>query len=167
MKRVLITGMSGTGKSTLVGELAARRYQAVDADYDGLSELVNVPGENGGVAPGRDWLWQEQRIQEVLARDDGGVLFISGCAPNQWKFYAQFDHIVLLTAPASLIVERLAARTTNTYGKHPDEVARVLHLQRTIEPLLRSAAGLEVDTSVPLSEVVELVLRHVGADSSL
>jgi dephospho-CoA kinase len=30
MKRVLITGMSGTGKSAVVEELAARGYRALD-----------------------------------------------------------------------------------------------------------------------------------------
>ena len=68
---------------------------------------------------------------------------------------------MLLTAPAAVIVERLATRTTNRYGKHPDEVARVLALQQTVEPLLRAGAGLEVDTSAPLDQVVATVLRLV------
>jgi predicted ATPase len=45
VKRVLLTGMSGTGKSTVVRELAARGYKAVDADEGGLSELVSVPDD--------------------------------------------------------------------------------------------------------------------------
>jgi hypothetical protein len=32
MKRVLLTGMSGTGKSTVINELTARGYKAVDTD---------------------------------------------------------------------------------------------------------------------------------------
>ena len=34
VKRILLTGMSGTGKSKVIGELAARGYKAVDADCD-------------------------------------------------------------------------------------------------------------------------------------
>ena len=89
------------------------------------------------------------------------MLFLSGCAPNQGRFYPQFDHIVLLTAPAAVLVARLATRATNPYGKHPDEVARVLALQQTVEPLLRGGAGLVVDTSAPLDQVVATVLRLV------
>ena len=37
MKRVLLTGVSGTGKSTFFAELACKGYKAVDADY-GLPE---------------------------------------------------------------------------------------------------------------------------------
>jgi predicted ATPase len=33
VKRVLITGMSGTGKSSLLHELAARGYRTADTDY--------------------------------------------------------------------------------------------------------------------------------------
>jgi dephospho-CoA kinase len=38
MKCILLTGMSGTGKSTIIGELRARGYQAIDMDEPGWSE---------------------------------------------------------------------------------------------------------------------------------
>ncbi len=163
MKRVLLTGMSGTGKSTVIEELVARGYKAVDTDYDGWSEVVNVPdGELTGIGPGQDWVWREDRIQDLLSTEDADVLFLSGCAPNQGKFYPRFDHIVLLSAPAEVMVERLTSRTNNPYGKRPEEIERVLRLKDEIEPLLRAGAGLEVDTSVPLDQVVAEVLRLVG-----
>jgi shikimate kinase len=98
-------------------------------------------------------------VKRLLATEDADVLFISGCAANMVKFYPQFDHIVLLTAPAALIVKRLATRTTNPYGKRREEVARVLGLLQTIEPALRRVAGHEFDTSASLNEVVAKVLQ--------
>jgi dephospho-CoA kinase len=162
MKKVLITGMSGTGKSALIQELSARGYKSVDTDYDGFSELVDGPDDQlTGLFNGQDWVWREDCIHQLLSTEDAEVLFVSGCAPNQWKFYREFDYVVLLSAPPSVIVERLATRTGNPYGKDPDEVARVLLLQQTIEPRLRSVADLELDTSAPLDEVVASVLRLV------
>src|SRR5438034_436943 len=61
VKRVFLTGMSGTGKSAVISELAARGYKSVDTDYDGWSELVDLPANSGqsGFGGGQDWLWRE------------------------------------------------------------------------------------------------------------
>ena len=169
MKRVLLTGMSGTGKSTLIDALAERGYKAVDLDTEEWSEWVPIAGKDQFAVPAvlgsalqtQDWVWREDRVKHLLSTGDAGVLFVSGTASNQGKFHGQFDHIVLLSAPASVLVERLAARTSNTYGKDPNELARVLQQVETVEPLLRRAASAEVDTSVPLDRVLEAVLKVV------
>jgi shikimate kinase len=163
MKRVLITGMSGTGKSTLIAELAALGYKAVDADTGEWSHWVDVPGDVDAVEPGRDWVWREDLIDRLLSTEGAEVLFLSGAAMNMARFYPVFDHIVLLSAPADVILERLATRTNNSYGKRSEEAARVLRLIETIEPILRRRATHEFDTSAPLAEVVSAVLHLVGA----
>ena len=165
MKRVLVTGMSGTGKSATIHALASRGYKAVDADEPGWSEPVAAQPEPGvSWSDARtDWVWREDRIQDLLSDEDVDVLFVSGCATNQVKFYPQFDHIVLLTAPTPVMLERLTTRTTNGYGKEPVEVARIVHDTATVEPLLKRQASLEVDTSIPVERVVEAILDHVLA----
>lgn len=165
MKRILLTGMSGTGKSTVTRVLAARGYKAVDADGDEFSQWVEVEGsedaEVASVDGNRDWVWREDRMQALLSTEDSDVLFVSGCAENMPKFFPQFDLIVLLSAPASVLVHRLRTRTTNQYGKRPEEIDRVLSLVESIEPRLRRAAGYEIDTSVPLEQVVASLLGLV------
>ena len=89
------------------------------------------------------------------------MLFVSGCAPNQGQFYPRFDQVVLLSAPLPLLLERLATRTTNTYGKDPAELAMVIHNTRAVERLRRSAS-LEVDTSAPIAQVLETLLDRLG-----
>ena len=152
MKRVLLTGMSGTGKSSVVRELAARGYKAIDTD-DGWSE----PQPDGRQR------WREDAVDELLATEDADVLFVAGCEENQAKFHARFDHIVLLSAPVETMLERLATRAGNPYGRQPDELRRVLDDLETVEPLLRRVADHEVRTTAPLDEVVATVLRLVDA----
>jgi dephospho-CoA kinase len=149
MKRVLITGMSGTGKSTVVAELRERGFRAVDMDEPGWSVS----------APDGEWVWREDRVADLLLTDDTDVLFVAGCASNMRRFYPQFDEIILLTASQDLIVSRLESRTNNPFGKTSEELARVLADIGETEPKLARIADHEIDTSIPLGEVVARVLE--------
>lgn len=165
MKRILITGMSGTGKSTVIRALAARGYGAVDTDDDGWHEWAEAPGHpEAGIPAGVDWVWREDRMRGLLAREDGGILFVSGTASNQGRFYDRFDRVVLLSAPKDVLIHRLTTRTTNPYGKRPDELADTLDYVDTVEPLLRAGATLEIDTRAPLDEVIAAILAHAGVE---
>ncbi len=140
--------MSGTGKSTVIAQLVKLGFKAIDLDSEGLCEW----DDNG------EELWLEDQVQRLLATDDGDALFLAGCAANQVKFYGRFDHIVLLSAPAEVMAERLTTRTNNPYGKHPSEAARILEQKDTIEPLLRQTATVEVDSSTPIEQVLAVIL---------
>jgi shikimate kinase len=142
--------MSGTGKSSVVRALVASGCKAVDTD-DGWCEPL----------PDGRQQWREDAIAALLASEDTDVLFVAGCEQNQVRFYSEFDHIILLSAPADVLLDRLANRTSNPYGKAPDELGRILDDLATIEPLLRRAADHEVRTTMPLSDVVATLLGFV------
>jgi len=152
VKRVLITGMSGTGKSSVIAELAGLGYKAVDTD-DGWCE----PQPDGRQR------WPEDAIYALLAAEDTGMLFVAGCEENQVKFHSQFDHIILLSAPVEVLTQRLAARTNNPFGKSGQEFRWFQEDLRKVEPLLRAIADREIDTTMPLSQVVRTILEAVGA----
>jgi dephospho-CoA kinase len=162
---VLITGISGTGKSSVVSALADRGYLAIDLDDETYSEWVTVSDDSSTpgtpVEPDRDWVWREDRVQSLLTVELGEPLFLSGTSANMGKFLPRFDHIILLSAPEEVIVHRLASRVNNPYGKKPSEAARVISQIETVEPLLRKIADHEIDTCASLDKVVAIVLRLV------
>lgn len=141
MARVLVTGMSGTGKSTLLAELRRRGHRTVETDDDGWVQ-----------ADGR---WDGPRMDALLARHDDVV--VSGTVENQGQYYDRFHHVVLLSVPAEVIVARVRNRTTNPYGQTPEQLAEILGYLRTVEPLLRAGATLELDGRQPTVELADVV----------
>ena len=143
--RILVTGMSGTGKSTALAELGRRGFDVVDTDVGGWTEWSD---EDGG------YVWREERISELLSHGSGTTLFVSGTVSNQGKFYPRFDAVVLLSAPAEVLLDRLGTRTTNDYGKSAEERNLILTQVAEVEPLLRATCTHEIDASKPIDDVV-------------
>ena len=161
MKRVLITGMSGVGKSSVIAALAARGHKAVDLDTSGYCDLVPVREPDG--TTWADWVWSAERLTRLLDAEDAEILFVAGTSTNQPSFYPRFDRILLLTAPDAVMVERMRTRTSNPYGSEPSEVARQLALKPRVEGWIRPVADAVIDTTVPLDDVVERVLLVVAS----
>lgn len=146
MAKVLVTGMSGTGKSTLLDALASRGRLTVDTDYDGWTRA--------------DGLWDEPRMAALLARHP--TVAVSGTVTNQGLFYDRFDAIVLLTAPLDVLLDRIRTRTNNPYGRTPAEQAQIRRYVRDVEPLLRRGATVELDGCRPVGELVDSVDELLG-----
>ena len=151
MRRVLLTGMSGVGKSSVVRELVARGHKAVDID-DGWCRVL----------PDGRQQWDVDAVTRLLDTEDAPVLFVAGCEEDQVALHPRFDVIVLLSAPVEVVLERLATRTGNPFGRTAAERARVLADLAEVEPLLRRVAAHEVVTTAPLDDVVTTVLRLAG-----
>jgi hypothetical protein len=62
--------------------------------------------------------------------------------------------VVLLSAPAEVLLNRIASRTTNDYGKGKAERAEVLGNLAKAEPLLRATCTHELDATQPVEDVV-------------
>jgi hypothetical protein len=108
-------------------------------------------------------VWDEARIGDLLTRHEdeapAELLFVGGCVSNQGRFYPRLAAVVLLSAPVDVLLERVATRTTNDFGKTEAERARILADVSAVEPLLRAGADAEVDTRAPVREVAD---RLVG-----
>jgi shikimate kinase len=143
--------MSGTGKTSVIEALRSRGLTALDTDYDDWCELSTLNGES-------EWLLREERLYDLLAKPLTSPLFIAGCCSNQGKFYPFFDCKILFSAPLEVMLDRVAQRTTNPYGKTEKERAEICRNFEHIQPLLRKSADLEIDsTAMSVSEITEFL----------
>lgn len=163
MTVILVTGMSGTGKSTALESLEQRGFRVVDTDYGDWIEAISLP--DGTVEP----CWREDRIDALIAEHErsGEPLFIQGTVRNQDTFYPRFTHIVLLSAPLPVMLERIAGRGRNPFGKTAEERDRIVADTAEIEPLLRAAATVEIDTRKPLTAVVDQLAALAASSRSV
>jgi broad-specificity NMP kinase len=141
MRRVLVTGMSGTGKSSALAALERLGFQVIDTDEPGWTEWSD---RDGGC------VWREERIAELLARDDGPSLYVSGAVS---RFYSRFDSVVLLSAPREVLLSRIENRTTNPFGKSPEQLEAIVRDLAEVEPLLRRTCTREIDATQPLTAI--------------
>jgi dephospho-CoA kinase len=156
VRRILVTGMSGTGKSTALTELAARGFDVVETDRPPWSEWSDADG---------GYVWREELIDDLLAREDGHTLYVSGTVSNQGRFSSRFDAVALLSAPLEVLLRRVEERSTNGYGKSADERAQIVRNLAEVEPLLRATCTHEIDATQPLDEVVRQLVE-IGAGRS-
>ncbi len=159
---VLLTGMSGAGKTTALRELAARGYATQDLDYDGYAYLEPAPDE----PVGWEQLWHLDKVRALIERHlsdgDGGALFLAGTVRNQGELYDSLDAVVLLTAPPEVLLHRIEARTDNPFGKDAPGRAQIEHDIRTVEPLLHRRATHVLTTTAPVAATVA-ALEQIAA----
>jgi hypothetical protein len=134
-----------------------RGFEVVDTDEPGWTDWCD---EGGG------YLWREERIAELLAEERRRTLYVSGTVANQGRFYPQFVAVVLLSAPADVLLGRIERRTTNQYGKAAAEREAILRHLAEAEPLLHATCTHEIDATQPIEGMVaELVAIGIGADA--
>ena len=143
---MLVTGMSGSGKSTVLAELKRRGHRVIDTDDPGwIVETHTV----GGPEP----VWDLEQIKALIDGHRTGWLFIAGCVANQGAVYDRFEAVVLLSAPVDVILDRVADRA-NPFGSTAEDRTKIAKDLAAFEPLLRAGADREIVTTAPVPEVV-------------
>ena len=118
-RRILITGLPGSGKSKLTQYLESQGKRAIDADKVFLSY-------NGKPLPfgASIWwgiknfpTWDEKKFQAVLEENKDRDLYVLGVVPGILKYLSFFDKIYYLDADKETLTKRLETpRPDNNYG---------------------------------------------------
>ncbi len=167
---VLITGVSGSGKTTIAAELTERGYKACNMDQaEGLSAWVDiatgeVATDNRETVPGwlekYDWRWGEQKLHQLLSQNSD--TFFCGSSGNQAQFYPLFDKVFLLEMNDELIQDRIFNyERDHTYGRRPGELETILGYYKSFQDTAKAAGAEVINPDQPLAKVVDDILKQV------
>jgi dephospho-CoA kinase len=166
--RYLITGVAGTGKSTLAKELRRRGYATYDVE-EGFSYHINKQtGERASYPtnPTPEWYERHERVfdekilMNLIKKHADEPLFICSITANQAKYYQQFDKLFLLSAPDEVVTHRLGTRTNNYFGRHPLELQRVIGRHQQFDEELKALGAIVIDSTRPIEAVADEILAH-------
>ncbi|HEX4722874.1 MAG TPA: AAA family ATPase [Pseudonocardiaceae bacterium] len=173
MSLVWVTGSSGVGKSTVCAALKSLGALAVDADWEGYNHWTDRTSGQIVVDPPdpvpAGWLdryaWRISRAEvEVLAAmAQDKTAFLFGCVENEVEVWDLFDLVVCVVVDNETLRDRLLTRTTNAFGKHPEELAAALALNDGLESTYRRFDATIIDGSRSPAEVVDAILAAAGS----
>ncbi|MGV9363915.1 AAA family ATPase [Amycolatopsis sp. NPDC003731] len=163
MPLVWVTGNAGAGKSAVCALLKERGELAVDADNEGYhhwadrttGEVVTDPPDPvpAGWLDRFGWRISRAKVEALAARTAGGVAFFCGCPENHEDVRDLFDLVICLVIDEDTLRHRLMTRTSNSFGKHPEELAAAL-----ADNAYRHPGATIVDATRPLPEVADAIL---------
>lgn len=172
MPLVWVTGNSGVGKSTVCSLLKSLGELAVDADWEGYNHWVDRTSGQVVADPPypvpAGWLdrfaWRISRaeVEALAVRTHDKTAFLCGTVENEVDVWNLFGLVVCVVVNNETLRDRLLTRTTNTFGKHPEELAAALEDNDGVESTYRRLGATIIDGGRPPAEVADAILAAAG-----
>lgn len=160
---IYVTGIPGAGKSAVRHELIRRGYRAYDTDEDDISpasETTSTPAGEG-TRSRRYARLSRERVEGLAQAARTETVFLCGTKANDNEVWDLFSQVIYLAIDEGTLRERLATRTTNDFGKDPEELRQILGWHETSEESYRSFGAVVVDATRPLPTVVDDLLASL------
>jgi hypothetical protein len=165
---VWVTGSPGAGKSAVCTVLKSLGQTAFDADWDGYNRWVNradgniVAGPPDPVPAGWlarfAWMISRPEVEALAARTHGETAFLCGSVENDAEVWDLFDLVICLVVDSETLRTRLQTRTTNAFGRQPEQMEAALRWNDGAGSAYRGFGATIIDASQPVADVVVAVL---------
>ena len=155
MQKVLLTGMSGVGKSTILNQLKVEGFLTVDLDNSGW---INYDVKE------EDYLMDTTKIIDFITLHEKEVVFLAGTTINQIHIYPYLDFVISLTAPLEVMKERIQNRENNPFGKTEDEWSKIVSDKVTFEEQIFKSSDYVISTDKPLQDVLKEIYEACRID---
>lgn len=166
--KILLTGIAGTGKSTIISAINKRGIFSLDLhDIQGLffwqdketkEKVEYAPVESREWFDTVDRLCDIPKLKEILSQHEDIVVAGTISASSQEEFLSLFDKIILLQTNPQTLVNRMQTRINKSgYGKTKAEQDDNTEWQKEFDPKILSYGAIPVSTEGELNDVVDKI----------
>lgn len=170
VKKILITGVSGTGKSTICKELSSLGYESYDIeDIDGMFEMFhkgtkNVFEDYNNSKPedikNAEWLCDVNKLKLLLESQKSETAFYCGIASNMNEIFSLFDKVIVLQPDSKVLNETLKNREgTEDIGNTQEGRDVVLGWKDWWEEEMRKKGAILINANKSPKEISEDILN--------
>lgn len=166
---VFVTGMAGTGKSSIAAKFKARGISVLDMDHvPNLCSWVNLESNEKvfELNPDEDFMEKHDYICDIdeLKRLIGRTSELSvvfGAVGDNIQFIPLFDKTFLLQFSSETMLERLQNRDTNDFGKDKTIHKGLLEWKKTFDDLMLKQGTISINAEQSLDKVVNELLEEI------
>jgi thymidylate kinase len=171
---LLVTGVTGSGKSTVARRMAERGHRAVSLDaVPGLCRWTDADGRrverpadpDAGWLADHRWTWDPARLSAVVAdhRVGAGAAWLCGYAANAADLGDLFDAVFLLVIDDSTMARRIRHRPGgNDFGRAGDTLLAAAGYATEFLDSWRERDIVAVDAARPVDDLVGDLLAHAS-----
>lgn len=165
MALYFISGVPGSGKSTLVEELRYRGEEAHDTD----DECVMISKQTGDVVDydnrkndPYDWIYPKQSLQKLKDLSVTKDVFIAGSVDNFDDVNNASDEYIWLEISLDELQKRLDTRHKD-YGKSKSERQSIVDLHNEMRNLIGPKL-FKLDATKNVEQIADELLAHVKSN---
>ncbi len=159
VKNFLIEGVSCSGKTSVCNELARRGYHAVNGDNELAYWGDPETGEPSLVKAFEHWIWDLEKVSALVADKSQPFTFLCGGNRNHRRFVDRLDGVFILQIDSSTLEQRLSRRSADDWSGSPG-VAEAGAREQQASGAGLPENGTPIDATVPLAQVVDVILEH-------
>lgn len=170
MKKIFITGISGTGKTTIANTLNTKGIHSVSIDeVPGLcvwknkatGKTVDYEAElNKTFIDAHDWICDTDTLKKLLDVEKETVVVL-GNAANQNNFLNLFDKTLLLQCKPETFLERIMQRKDNDFGKEKSAQDLILSWYQEFESNLLKKGAIAVNVEGHIDKVIKTIIKEI------